>query len=160
MHARQCTSRRLIRNDAALRRNRIFHSYEELNCAPWQKLGFGERCFPSSSGSQIVQNVPCPCDSTNRAMILSTSGSGEPAKINFSRLRTVSIENSPALCSDGSSRDRIFAGNSIALSMEWSPGLLDSPALGDSSAVSGQAEVRLSRAVSVVPTSAASGTTL
>jgi Endosomal/lysosomal potassium channel TMEM175 len=36
------TSRRPLRNDAALCRNRIFHSHEELNCAPWQKLGFGK----------------------------------------------------------------------------------------------------------------------
>src|ERR1700691_2496886 len=50
-------------------------------------------------------------------MFARTSDRGEPAKINFCRLRTDSVENSPDSCSDGASRDRTFAGNCIALSM-------------------------------------------
>jgi hypothetical protein len=36
-----------------------------------------------------------PWDSTNWAMIVSTSGKGDPAKINFKMLRTESLEKSP-----------------------------------------------------------------
>src|SRR5579862_3760715 len=78
--------------------------------------------FPSSSGSQIVQDRPSACDSTNCAMFARTSDRGEPAKINFCRLRMDSVENSPNSCSDGASRDSTFAGNCIALSMNCPPG--------------------------------------
>src|ERR1700685_743731 len=50
-------------------------------------------------------------------MFARTSDRGEPAKINFCRLRTDSVENSPNSSSDGASRDRTFAGNCIALSI-------------------------------------------
>src|SRR5882724_5514394 len=73
--------------------------------------------FPSSSGSQIVQDMPSACDSTNWAMFVRTSDRGEPAKINFCRLRTDAVENSPDSCSGGPSRDKTFAGGCIALAM-------------------------------------------
>src|ERR1700722_4172577 len=50
-------------------------------------------------------------------MFARTSDRGEPAKINFCRLRTDSVENSPNSSPDGASRDRTFAGNCIALSI-------------------------------------------
>src|SRR5580658_1967775 len=53
-------------------------------------------------------------------MFARISDRGEPAKINFCRLRTDSVENSPNSCSDCASRDRTFAGNCIALSMKLS----------------------------------------
>src|SRR5271168_359157 len=39
--------------------------------------------------------MPSACDSTNWAMFVRTSDRGEPAKINFCRVRTDSVENSP-----------------------------------------------------------------
>src|ERR1700685_2772560 len=59
-------------------------------------------------------------------MFVRTSDRGEPAKINFCRWRTDSVENSPNSCSGGASRDRTFAGNCIALSMKSFLALLDS----------------------------------
>src|SRR5580692_679146 len=53
-------------------------------------------------------------------MLARTSDRGEPAKINFCRLRTASVENSPNPCSDDASRDGTFGGNCIALSMKRS----------------------------------------
>ena len=83
------------------------------------RLGAAAQCssFASSSGSQIVQNMPSACDSTNSAMFLRTSDSGQPPKINFCRSRTDAVENSPDPCSRRPLRDRTFAGGSIALSM-------------------------------------------
>src|SRR3984957_9192272 len=53
-------------------------------------------------------------------MFARTSDRGEPAKINFCRLRTDAVENSPNPCSGGFSLDRTFGGNCIALSMKRS----------------------------------------
>src|ERR1700728_1662011 len=53
-------------------------------------------------------------------MFARTSDRGEPAKINFCRLRTDSVENSPNSCSGALSLDRTFGGNCIALSMKRS----------------------------------------
>jgi hypothetical protein len=82
--------------------------------------------FPSSSGSQIVQNMPLACDSTSRAIFVRTSDRGDPAKINFCRLRTVTIENRPEWSSGGPRRDDAFSGVSISLSMNGPSTLLDS----------------------------------
>src|SRR5215468_8858103 len=83
------------------------------------RLGAAAQCssFASSSGSQIVQNMPSACDSTNSAMFVRTSDRGEPAKINFCRLRTDAVEKSPDSCSLCPLRDTILAGGTIALSM-------------------------------------------
>src|SRR5437773_9148281 len=58
------------------------------------RLGAAAQCryFPSSSGSQIVHNRSSPCASTNRAMIVSTSGREDPEKINLRMLSTDSLE--------------------------------------------------------------------
>src|ERR1700739_560735 len=50
---------------------------------------------PSLSGSQMVHNVPSPRDSTSRAMIVSTSAKGAPARINRRMSSTDSEENKP-----------------------------------------------------------------
>src|SRR5256885_15931915 len=75
-------------------------------------------CFPASSDSQTVHNMPSACDSTNCAMIASTSDSGDPAKINFSRLSTDSLEKRPDSFCAASTLDRTCAGGCIALSMK------------------------------------------
>src|ERR1700680_4151354 len=62
--------------------------------------------FPSLSRSQIVQNIPLPCASTNRARIVRTSVNGGPAKINFRMLSTDSPENRPDSFCGGSTLDR------------------------------------------------------
>src|SRR5271163_1724432 len=60
-------------------------------------------------------------------MFVRISDRGEPAKINFCRLRSDSIENSFDPCSGSSPRDRTFVENCIALSMNLSfLALLDS----------------------------------
>ena len=43
----------------------------------------------------MVHNVPLPWDSTNRAMIVSTSDKGDPARIN---LRILSTDSFPMAC--------------------------------------------------------------
>src|SRR5215469_6038983 len=73
--------------------------------------------FPSWSESQIVHHMPSACDSTNCAMFVRTSDRGEPANIDFSRLRTDSMENKPDSFSAGPPRDSTSAGDSRALSM-------------------------------------------
>jgi hypothetical protein len=76
--------------------------------------------FPSWSGSQIVQDMPSACDSTNWAMFFRTSDRGEPAKINCCRSRTDAVENRLDWRAARASCDAIFAGNCIALTMNLS----------------------------------------
>lgn len=74
----------------------------------------------------MVHNVPSPRDSTNRAMIVSTSDSGDPARINFKMSSTDSLEKRPGSSCARSTRDSICAGVVIARSM----GLASSATLG------------------------------
>src|ERR1700722_5753968 len=57
----------------------------------------------------MVQYVPSPGDSTRRAIIASTSGSGAPAKISFKMFRTDSLETRPSSFCIGSPLLRICA---------------------------------------------------
>src|SRR5690348_10912883 len=62
----------------------------------------------------MVHSVPLPWDSTNRAMIVSTSNSSDPARINFRMLRTVSLEKEPHAFCARSTFGRSCSGDCVA----------------------------------------------
>src|SRR6516165_1291435 len=57
------------------------------------------------------------CDSTNRAMIVSVSDRGDPAKISFKMLSTDSLEMRPDSFCTGSTLGRICVGDCAAVSI-------------------------------------------
>src|SRR5580658_3514184 len=67
----------------------------------------------------MVHKVPSPRDSTNRAMIASISGSGDPARISFKMLSTASLEKS-ANSSNSSIVPRVNGGDCIVASIRFS----------------------------------------
>src|SRR5258708_7814659 len=83
------------------------------------RLGAAAQCryFPSSSGSQIVHKRSSPCASTNRAMIVSTSGRGDPEKINLRMLSTDSLEKRLGSFGTASALDTTCVEDWVALSM-------------------------------------------
>src|SRR6202167_5548427 len=98
------------------------------------RLGAAAQCryFPPVSGSQIVQDIPLPLDSTNRAMIVSTSDNSDPARIKFRMLRTDSLEKKPDAFCARPSFGSCCAGNCVAdfipttagrVRLAWSAGL-------------------------------------
>ena len=61
-----------------------------------------------------MHKAPLPSDSTNCAMIVSTSGNGDPALINLRMLSTDSMEESADPFCWGSTFDRTGAGDCLA----------------------------------------------
>src|SRR6516164_3635371 len=65
----------------------------------------------------MVHNVSSPSDSTSWAMIVSTSDSGEPARISLRMLRTDSLEMIPGSSLECSTLDRTAVGEGVAFSI-------------------------------------------
>jgi hypothetical protein len=72
-------------------------------------------CVPSSFGSQMVHNVPLSCDSTRRAITVSTSGKGDPERINLRTLNTDSFSMGRLLWAKFVRRPNNFHNNAQTL---------------------------------------------
>src|SRR5215467_3325035 len=62
----------------------------------------------------MVHKAPSPWDSTNRAMVASTSDNSDPARISFRMLRTGSLEKKPNSSCARSILDRSCARDGVA----------------------------------------------
>jgi hypothetical protein len=70
----------------------------------------------------MVHSVPLPSDSTNRAIVVSTSDNSDPARIDFRMFRTDALEKKPDSFRAGSSLGRSCTEDCIADFILSTPG--------------------------------------